>query len=67
LQINLVSYYSKIYIQFNIICLQLLCLQSDSFLCDICGSPSSVGVSHEEGIVKGKVRHVTGDEGSEEE
>jgi hypothetical protein len=38
-----------------------------AFLCDICGSPSSVGVNHEEGKVKGKVHPITGHEGPEEE
>jgi hypothetical protein len=38
-----------------------------AFLCDICGSPSGVGVSHEEGIVKGKVHPITGHEGPKEE
>ena len=36
-------------------------------MCDICGSSCSVGVSHEEGIVKGKFHLITGDEGPEEE
>jgi hypothetical protein len=65
---QLISYYSKVYIQFNIICIQLLCLQSDSFfVCDICGSPTSVGVSHDEDRVKGKIHPITGHESSEEE
>jgi hypothetical protein len=38
-----------------------------AFLCDICGSPSSVGASHEEGTVKGKVHPIKDHEGPEEE
>jgi len=38
-----------------------------AFVCDICGSSYSVGVSHEEGIVEGKVQpFVTGHEVPEE-
>ena len=50
LRTNLVSYHYKICIRLNIICVQLLCLHSDRLLCDVCGSASSVGVDHEEGI-----------------